>query len=104
MDVTSAEDHEHRSNLEVKETYVAPDTKSSTVLALVKLERAVIKMAEATTIIAIRRARLESALMMTIGTRRETTTNQAISVRVKFRNKVAEKMDTLGSRDMSHRR
>ena len=71
MDVTSAEDHEHRGNLEVKEAYVAPDTKSSTVLALVKLERAVINMAEATTVIAIRRARLESALMMTIGTRRE---------------------------------
>ena len=80
-------------------TYVAPDTKTSTVLAFVKPDKVVIRMAQANTMTINRSARLASVFRMTMGTRRKVTTKQAISDLVTFSNKDTEKTDTFSSRE-----
>lgn len=81
-------------------THVAPETKTSMVLALVKLLSAVTSTADATTTTARRQTMLVRALSITIGTSRKTTTSQATRDRVIFWTIEAEKMEMLGSREI----
>ena len=80
-------------------THVAPETKTSTVLALVKHDTAAIRRAEDSTMTANRSAMLPSALRTTTGTRRRTTTIKAIRDRASLWITESERMDMLGSRD-----
>lgn len=82
-------------------THVAPETKTSIVLALVKLLSAVTSTADATTTTAMRQTRLVRALRITIGTSRKTTTSHATRDRVIFWTMEAGKRDILGSREIS---
>lgn len=84
-----------------KTTHVAPPTKTSKVLAFVKLDSAMMSTTDAITIVAILSARLASVLMTMIGTRRATTIEQAISARAIASSNDTEKTETCGSREMS---
>ena len=73
-------------------TYVAPAMNTSPVFALVRMESSVINRAEETTIKTILAAVPSMALIMTTGTRRSTTTNDAISDRANRFRAHPEKM------------
>ena len=79
---------------------MAPQMKTSIVLAFVRLLSAVTSTADATTTTAMRLTTLFRALSTMIGTSKKTTTSQATRDRVSFSTMEGEKREMLGSRDI----
>ena len=97
------DDDDWREGRMIKGTHVAPDTKTSIVFAWVKVDTAVMRSIEAITMTASRSATLASALRTTMGTRRRTTTTEAIKDLVSLCTTESENSDMLGSRETWHR-